>query len=275
MKRNLTLLLLYVLLISACSSSQALAPTSDGQDAPVVVEPSAIPPTASSIPTAILLPEETISVEDAGDGSEASSDIMLETFTALCERASGVSQAAVYNRLAISPLIMIASEGENAQNLSAELPGAWGAAEIERTELVVCIEVEDEKLLQTCEYDVGSDVERYQQNYNVTVYEAMTGAVLDQGIFPGALPRACREQELISLERLDGGIDFEPINLWLCQFVDPTCPPREPNGNYLVNDGDTCESIAADFGVSLESLIQINNLSTACELLVGTELVIP
>ncbi|MBN1668565.1 MAG: LysM peptidoglycan-binding domain-containing protein [Anaerolineales bacterium] len=275
MKQNLTLLLLIGLLISACSSSQALAPTRAGQDTPVVAEPTAIPPTASSTPTATPTPEEAIRVEDAGDEVEASSDLMLETFTPLCERASGVSQAAVYNRLAISPLIMIASGGENALNLSAELPGAWGAAEIERIELVVCIEFKEERLLQTCEYDVGSDVERYQQNYNVSVYEAITGAVVDQGIFPGALPRACQEQELIELERLDGGIDFDPIILWLCQFVDPTCPPREPNGNYLVNDGDTCESIAAAFGVSIESMIQINGLSAACELLVGTELVIP
>jgi len=198
-----------------------------------------------------------------------------ETFTPICGGASGVSQAAVYNRLAISPLIMIASGDENALNLSSELPGSWGSTKIELTELVVCIELEEEILLQTCEYDVGSDVERYQQNYNVSVYQALTGEVLDEGIFSGAFPRKCREQEPIELERLDGGIDFDPIILWLCQFVDPTCPPREPNGNYIVNDGDTCESIAADFGVSLESIIQINNLSAACELLVGTELVIP
>jgi hypothetical protein len=275
MKQNLALLILIVLLISACSSSEALTRTSDGEDTPVVIGTSSIPPTGSSTPTTTLLPEQSITVEDTGDGVEESSDVMLEAFTTICGGASGVSQAAVYNRLAKSPLVMIASGGENALNLSSELPGSWVSTRIELTELVVCIEFEEEILLQTCEYNVGPDVERYQQSYTVTVHEAMTGEVLDEGIFLGALPRECRELETYELRRLDGGINFAPIILWLCQFVDPTCMPREPNGNYIVNEGDTCESIAADFGVSVESIIGINNLSASCELLVGTELVIP
>ena len=275
MKQNLAFLIFIGLLISACSSSGALPQTNDGGDSPVVIEPSSIPPTASSTSDTTLLPEQGATVENTGNGAEESIDVMLDTFTPICGGGGGVSQAALYNPSEISPLMMITTGGDRAQNLSSELMGSWVSSDIEGTELVVCIELEEDMLLQTCEYTGGPDIERYQQRYTVTVYEAMTGDVVDEGLFLGPYPRACREEEMIELVRLDGGIDFAPINVWLCQFVDPTCMPREPNGNYIVNEGDTCESIAAGVGVSVESIIGINNLSASCELFVGAELVIP
>jgi len=269
MKPHLTFLLCLGLLLGACSSPAAPPQTGAGDDSPVVMEPSSIPPTES------LLPEQDTTLENPADGAEEPADVMLATFATICGGAGGVSQAAVYNPSAISPLVMIASGGEQALNLSSELPEAWASTDIDQTELVVCIEFEEDILLQTCEYDVGPDVERYQQRYTVTVYEAMTGDVLDEGPFEGALPRPCGEEEAYELERLDGGIDVDPINLWLCQFVDPACMPREPNGNYIVVEGDTWESIAAGFGVPVDLLLGINGVTADSELIVGAELVIP
>ena len=269
MNQKLTFLLCLGLLLSACSSSAAPPPTSAGDDSPAVIEPSSIPPTAAP------LPEQSATDENSGDVEAERTDGLLATFTTVCGGAGGVAQAAAYDPSAISPLVMIAHGGGQALNLSSELPGSWASTDIEGTELVVCIEHEEDILLQTCEYDIGPDVERYQQRYAVTVFEAMTGDVLAEGPFVGALPRSCGEEEAYELERLDGGIDFEPINLWLCQFVDPTCMPREPNGNYIVVEGDTWESIAAGFEVPVDLLLGINGVTADSELIVGTELWIP
>lgn len=44
---------------------------------------------------------------------------------------------------------------------------------------------------------------------------------------------------------------------------------------YTVQEGDSCEWIAAQFSVSVQSIINVNNLSSSCELLVGEVLIIP
>ncbi|MDX1436037.1 MAG: LysM peptidoglycan-binding domain-containing protein [Anaerolineales bacterium] len=44
---------------------------------------------------------------------------------------------------------------------------------------------------------------------------------------------------------------------------------------YIVEDGDTCFSIAEKFGVDVVTLIEINELTADCPLFPGTEIVIP
>lgn len=51
----------------------------------------------------------------------------------------------------------------------------------------------------------------------------------------------------------------------------PTATPQ----TYTVNAGDTCSHIAAFFGVSVNSIITLNGLSTSCILTPGTTLLIP
>jgi LysM repeat protein len=51
----------------------------------------------------------------------------------------------------------------------------------------------------------------------------------------------------------------------------PTATPQ----SYIVKSGDSCGSIAVAFGISIGSIIQINNLSTACFLSEGQQLFIP
>ncbi len=150
-----------------------------------------------------------------------SKSFILETFISICTGPNYVSQAAAYNPSAISPLIMITSDLDY-RDVSSKLPSSWVSSGIELTQLVVCINNEEAILLETCKYD-GPDVKRYQHKYKVTVYQAMTGEIFGRETFLGTEPRECSEKENYDLRRLDGGIDFDPIIEWLCQYVDPAC----------------------------------------------------
>ena len=56
----------------------------------------------------------------------------------------------------------------------------------------------------------------------------------------------------------------------------PTATPRGRGDTYTVESGDTCSDIAASFGVSVEDLIELNDLSADCtDLEVGQVLQIP
>jgi len=54
----------------------------------------------------------------------------------------------------------------------------------------------------------------------------------------------------------------------------PTDTPLPPF-DYTVGAGDTCTSIAVQFGVSINSILILNNLSTACILSVGQTIKVP
>lgn len=52
-------------------------------------------------------------------------------------------------------------------------------------------------------------------------------------------------------------------------------PTPEPPVEYTVTEGDTCGSIAFFFGVSVRSIIELNNLGTQCFLTVGQRVLVP
>lgn len=55
--------------------------------------------------------------------------------------------------------------------------------------------------------------------------------------------------------------------------LEATSTPQGPI-KYTVQEGDSCENLAAQFEVSVQSIIQVNNLSSPCELNVGSEVLI-
>ena len=67
----------------------------------------------------------------------------------------------------------------------------------------------------------------------------------------------------------------------------PTTPPAQPSGSeapatppagtneYIVQPGDTCIKIAAQFGIPVEQLLEINQLGPECPISVGMQLFIP
>lgn len=55
----------------------------------------------------------------------------------------------------------------------------------------------------------------------------------------------------------------------------PQPPSNNSGGTYVVQDGDTPSSIAAQFNVSLDELLSVNGITDPTSLFVGQELTIP
>jgi len=77
-----------------------------------------------------------------------------------------------------------------------------------------------------------------------------------------------------------GGIFYE-LNLSGTPVPFPTATPAQPSEElsvpptYTVREGDTCAGIGISFGISIQSLIDANNLSANCIISVGQTLTIP
>jgi LysM repeat protein len=71
-----------------------------------------------------------------------------------------------------------------------------------------------------------------------------------------------------------GGTGFYQLNLSGTPVPFPTPLPQDNSTtqNYIVQDGDTCATIAEQFGVSIQSLIAQNQLSQDCLIAVGQSL---
>ena len=76
-----------------------------------------------------------------------------------------------------------------------------------------------------------------------------------------------------------GGTGFYKLNLsgTPVPFPTPTMQPEtgQENTEYVVQEGDTCGNIASSFGVSIQNLIDANQLSAECLIMVGQTLTIP
>ncbi|HET6595727.1 MAG TPA: LysM peptidoglycan-binding domain-containing protein [Anaerolineales bacterium] len=75
------------------------------------------------------------------------------------------------------------------------------------------------------------------------------------------------------------GTGFYQLNLsgTPVPFPSPTAIPQINPGpnNYMVKEGDTCSAIAAQFGTSIQDLIDQNQLPAECTISVGQTLIIP
>ena len=75
---------------------------------------------------------------------------------------------------------------------------------------------------------------------------------------------------------VDDGTLYDPIDVEVVNtVVEPYNPPAETSGTYQVQKGDVLSKIAAKFGTSSATLVQMNNLSNPDVLYVGQELHVP
>lgn len=113
-------------------------------------------------------------------------------------------------------------------NASAyQQPEGWRASYVEALQLVVCVDSEEDELIETCEYTLtegnGTAVlSRYAKQVTFRLMEAQTGREIAADTLVG-LPRECQETEEF-LEDTTGsslyGDVYEEMEAWLRPYVE-------------------------------------------------------
>lgn len=102
-------------------------------------------------------------------------------------------------------------------------PG-WSSDQTATTELVVCIEPEQERELQPCLWHDGSTTGRVQFERPVRVVAARTGAVVLSTTAVGGAPIACPEIAMVTGGRYEGTHVDDTSWAWLETIVAPIIP---------------------------------------------------
>ena len=89
------------------------------------------------------------------------------------------------------------------------MPDSWEPLGIAVSELVACLEDEQEVRIELCLYN-GPNIERFQYQRTIRLRSAKTGWIVATGTIKGDPPRYCRQSEAWSLVRLEG--DHTTVN---------------------------------------------------------------
>ncbi len=86
-------------------------------------------------------------------------------------------------------------------NRTEDFPVDWRATTPAEVELVACVHAET-VAIETCEYRLESGanavLQRNQWVSRVVLHDAQNGAVIDEGVIEGSLPRECQDSESFS-----------------------------------------------------------------------------
>ncbi len=126
---------------------------------------------------------------------------MLVELATVCT-GEGIEEAAPYAQdNSRHPLVLLQQDGKQ-HELSQQIPPTWWPATTSYAELVACVGVESEHLVQTCRYEKGGVAYRYVQEQEVQVVEAVTGEVLALVTVSGPEPRGCPDK-LLTVEGVE------------------------------------------------------------------------
>jgi hypothetical protein len=147
-------------------------------------------------------------------------------------RGNTVKVAAYSPEAGIHPAMGISKDSDDSdyQVNTAVIPEEAKAETLEQTELVACIEAEQETLVESCAYVIGegedanASVERYAYSRDVKLIEASTGNIVDQTTLAGNAPRECLDDETFvndsKLLTVKGdNVSNNDIQEWLREFV--------------------------------------------------------
>ena len=131
-------------------------------------------------------------------------------------------EATPYNGGAgIHPIVLLnETGGTNAWNSQI---GNWGVGRnLGAAQLVGCVSAQTQNSIETCFYNIGPNIVRYEYSVSVRVINAQTGQVIGATTLSGSPPRNCRNQEPISLAYLYGGsVTLQQVRDFLQPFVHP------------------------------------------------------
>lgn len=107
------------------------------------------------------------------------------------------------------------------------LPDGWSAGYVEKLELVVCVDQEEDKLIETCDYTMedgggAATLSRYSKHVTLRLLEAQTGQEIATNTLVG-VPRECQDTEEFFEETTGKSIYgniYEELEDWLRPYVE-------------------------------------------------------
>jgi hypothetical protein len=129
-----------------------------------------------------------------------------------------IDNAAEYTNEGPHPVI-VGNLGNFNYEETNSLPDTWLPESMDELELVACPDEEHEELLQSCQYEMGSTLRRYQYKREVKLVEAKTGKIVAEDILEGSVPRPCPSSMVSGDKQRYGSHALGQLKDWLDEFV--------------------------------------------------------
>jgi uncharacterized protein YraI len=146
--------------------------------------------------------------------------------TAYCANVVPVDVVPVYDGGPTFHPILLQTTAGTPHWWATQVP-SWAPATVLDTQLVACIGDQQERLIETCEYESYSGgwappIRRYVYDVTVQLFSPQNGAMVASTTISGAEPRACGPSEPWNLTRLAGPqVQSSQVFDWLRPFVNP------------------------------------------------------
>jgi hypothetical protein len=139
---------------------------------------------------------------------------IVDVASSVCE-GEGIEEAAEYS--GSGPHLVVVG---NMYEWTNRLPETWLPESTNELELVACLDEEQEELIQTCQYGMGSSWRRFQYKRRIRLLEAKTGEIVAADILMGGVPPQC-PSSIISGDNQKYGshVGYYPLQNWLSDFI--------------------------------------------------------
>ena len=132
----------------------------------------------------------------------------------------GIPIATAYRADGFNPLVVIDPPNHPGKWSAYAIRAAWTPTDLSGATLAACFQ--DEKVHQeTCQYNGGVTVKRYQNRVNVKLVEVKTGNILYGKTFNGKAPGKCLAAVSSGGEIEGAGVEWGEIRSWMAEFVHP------------------------------------------------------
>lgn len=161
--------------------------------------------------------------------SPSSSDLDYGLLSGVCGSDSiGIEEAAVYIGEGPHPVVLLDNQEADKHEWNDSLTSDWQPEAISTTQLVGCIEEENE-LIETCNYEGGRLVKRYIRHLNIDLHEAHNGKKIGDHEFIGGVPDTCHLTETFYnwqyvKVKYGSRVTFEEVEIWLTDYVNASIP---------------------------------------------------
>jgi hypothetical protein len=129
-----------------------------------------------------------------------------------------IENAAEYINAGPHPVV-VGNLGYRNYEYTNSLPDAWLPENIDELELVACPDEEHEVLIESCQYEMGSTLRRYQYKREIKLIEAKTGKIIVEDTLEGSVPPLCPSSMVSGDKQKYGSHSLVSLKNWLNKFV--------------------------------------------------------